>query len=162
MRRRVYTAGPRSAAAISAAHRGLIFLITSSVVATIWTTVPATGQTKKGPTGAVTRPPAAQVDDLTAILNRYNELEAAGNYAAALTEAQNLERGVKARFGVNHANYGFALNNLATVHQAQGQYGEAEGLYKLALAIKERAFGANHHKINCFRATKCDYFRVVG
>ena len=47
-------------------------------------------------------PAAAQQSDLNAILKRFEELYAAGNYPAALVEAQKFEAGVKARFGVNH------------------------------------------------------------
>jgi tetratricopeptide (TPR) repeat protein len=61
-----------------------------------------------------------------------------------LTAAQNLEREVKARFGINHAKYGQALNNLAVVYDEQGKYAEAEGLFKRALTIREQAVGANH------------------
>ena len=89
-------------------------------------------------------PAAAQQGDLNAILKRFNELYAAGNYPAALVEAQKLEAVVKARFGVNHGNYGFALNNLAIVYDEQGKYADAEGLYKRALAIYEKAHGADH------------------
>ena len=89
-------------------------------------------------------PAAAQQGDLGATLRRFNELYAAGNYPAALVEAQKLEAGVKARFGVNHANYGVALDNLARVYGQQGKYADAEGLYKRALAIREKALGADH------------------
>jgi CHAT domain-containing protein/Tfp pilus assembly protein PilF len=89
-------------------------------------------------------PAAAQQGDLNAIQKRYNELYAAGNYGAALVEAQKLEAVVKARFGVNHGNYGIALNNLAKVYEEQGKYADAEGLHKRALAIKEKALGKDH------------------
>jgi CHAT domain-containing protein/Tfp pilus assembly protein PilF len=59
-------------------------------------------------------------------------------------EAQKLEAGVKARLGVNHANYRIALYNLAVVYAALGKYADAEGLFKRALAIKEKALGADH------------------
>ena len=36
------------------------------------------------------------------------------------------------------------LNNLALVYRAQGKYSEAEGLFKRALAIREKALGASH------------------
>jgi CHAT domain-containing protein len=36
------------------------------------------------------------------------------------------------------------LNNLAGVYEAQGKYADAEGLYRRALAIKEKALGADH------------------
>jgi CHAT domain-containing protein/tetratricopeptide (TPR) repeat protein len=89
-------------------------------------------------------PAAAQQGDLNAIHRRYDELYAAGNYAAALVEAQKLEAGVKARLGVNHANYSIALYNLAVVYAALGKYADAEGVFKRALAIKEKALGADH------------------
>ena len=77
-------------------------------------------------------PAAAQQGDLNAILKQFSELYAAGNYPAALVEAQKLEARVKARFGVNHGNYGIALNNLASVYRAQGRYADAEALYARA------------------------------
>ena len=36
------------------------------------------------------------------------------------------------------------LNNLALVYRAQAKYREAEGLFKRALAIREKALGASH------------------
>jgi tetratricopeptide (TPR) repeat protein len=89
-------------------------------------------------------PAAAQQGDLNAIIKRFNELRAAGNYPAALVEAQKVEALVKARFGVAHAKYGFALYNLAVVYREQGKYADAEGLYKRALAIYEKTRGADH------------------
>jgi CHAT domain-containing protein/tetratricopeptide (TPR) repeat protein len=86
-------------------------------------------------------PAAAQQGDLT---KRFQELFAAGNYPAALVEAQKVEAVVKARFGVNHANYSTALNNLAIVYEEQGRYAEAEGIHKRALAIREKALGTDH------------------
>jgi CHAT domain-containing protein/tetratricopeptide (TPR) repeat protein len=89
-------------------------------------------------------PVAAQQRDINAILKRFIEFNAAGNYPAALREAQKLEAGVKARFGVNHANYGAALHNLGLAYWNEGNYAEAEGLYKHALAIREKALGTKH------------------
>ena len=40
--------------------------------------------------------------------------------------------------GANHPDVGQTLNNLAIVYRAQGKYTEAEGLYKRALAIREK------------------------
>jgi CHAT domain-containing protein/tetratricopeptide (TPR) repeat protein len=88
-------------------------------------------------------PAAAQQGDLHAIIWRYHELYAAGNYSAALVEAQKFEAGIKARSGTHNANYSLALNNLANVYRAQGKYAEAEALHKRALAIYE-ALGKDH------------------
>ncbi len=87
---------------------------------------------------------AAQEGDLNAILRRFDQAYDAGDYAAALVQAQKWEAIVKARFGVNHSNYGSALNNLAKVYATQGKYGEAEELFKGALAIKEKTKGERH------------------
>ena len=89
-------------------------------------------------------PAGAQQSDLQAIYKRYQEYYQAGNYAAAVVEAQKFEAVVKGRFGTSHTNYAAALNNLANVYSAQGKYSDAEGLYKRALAIREKALGANH------------------
>jgi tetratricopeptide (TPR) repeat protein len=89
----------------------------------------------------------AAADDLDAISKRYEEFLAAGNYPAALIEAQRFEAGVKARFGVNHADYGGALNNLARVYMAQGKYADAEGLFKRALAIYEKTQGPDRPNV---------------
>ena len=45
---------------------------------------------------------------------------------------------------MNHPNYAVALHNLALAYGNQGKYADAEGLYKRALAIREKALGANH------------------
>jgi CHAT domain-containing protein len=89
-------------------------------------------------------PASAQQADIGVIYKRFSELYAAGNYAAALVEAQKYEAAVKTQFGANHTNYASALNNLAVVYYWQGKYAEAEGLHKRALAIREQALGANH------------------
>jgi hypothetical protein len=69
---------------------------------------------------------AAQETDLNAIFRRFQELHAAGNYPAALREAEKYEAVVKSRFGTNHVNYASALGSLALVHKAQGKYAEAQ------------------------------------
>jgi len=92
-------------------------------------------------------PAMAQQGDLNAIFKRFSELYRAGDYPAALIEAQKFEAVVKARFGVNHSNYGSALNNLALVYQAQGNYAEAEALDKRTLAIKEHTLGTGHRDV---------------
>src|SRR6476660_8019771 len=90
---------------------------------------------------------SAQPADIKAINKAFQDHYARGNYPAAQIDAQELERLVKARFGADHAYYAGALNKLAIVVQAQGKYGEAEGLYKRALAIREKTLGANHSDV---------------
>jgi tetratricopeptide (TPR) repeat protein/CHAT domain-containing protein len=93
---------------------------------------------------ALATPAFAQESDIHAIFKRFQEFYFAGNYPAALVEAQKVEAAVKARVGTNHPAYAAALNNLAAVYLSQGKHGEAEELYKRALAIREQALGANH------------------
>jgi hypothetical protein len=69
----------------------------------------------------VTTPAAAQqIGDLNVILGRVDELLRAGNYPAALIEAQKLEAISKTRFGTSHVNYAVALGRLAIVYLEQG------------------------------------------
>src|SRR6516225_1904101 len=87
---------------------------------------------------------SAQPADIKAIDKTFQDHYARGNYPAAHTDAQELERRVKARFGTDHPGYAVALNKLAIVSLAEGKYSEAEGLFKRALAIREKALGASH------------------
>jgi tetratricopeptide (TPR) repeat protein len=85
-------------------------------------------------------PATAQEPEINAIV----ELIARGDHAAALAQAQKLEAAAKAQFGVNHNSYANALNTLATVYVAQQKYDEAEGLYRRAIAIREKVLGDDH------------------
>ncbi len=40
-----------------------------------------------------------------------------------------------------------SLNNLAELYRAQGQYAQAEPLYKRSLAIVEKALGPDHPNV---------------
>jgi CHAT domain-containing protein/Flp pilus assembly protein TadD len=83
-------------------------------------------------------PASAQPSPLAVIHKRYNELFAAGNYAAALAEARRYEAGVVAQLGTGHVNYGSALGNIGNVYSKLGRYAEAEDLYRRAMAVFER------------------------
>jgi tetratricopeptide (TPR) repeat protein len=43
-----------------------------------------------------------------------------------------------------HPQVATTLSNLALVYQEQGKYADAEGLFKRALGIEEKALGAGH------------------
>ena len=90
---------------------------------------------------------SAQPADIKAIDKAFQDHYARGNYPAAQIDAQELERLAKARFGADHAFYAVALNKLGIAFQSQGKYGEAEGLLKRALVIREKALGANHSDV---------------
>lgn len=72
-------------------------------------------------------PPAPLLaqQELSAVLNQTNQLFGAGNYDAALIQAQKLEAGVKTR-GANHPNYEIALNQPLRIYAALGRYANAE------------------------------------
>jgi CHAT domain-containing protein/tetratricopeptide (TPR) repeat protein len=97
--------------------------------------------------GLLLAPASAQQDDLNALFKRANELLSAGQYDAALVEAQKFEAAAKARLGTSDANYANALSTLAKVYQFQGKYADAEGLYKRALAIWEAKLGKDHPNV---------------
>jgi CHAT domain-containing protein/Tfp pilus assembly protein PilF len=83
----------------------------------------------------------AQQVDLAATWTRFFKFFDAGNYPAALAEAQKYETGTKARFGTEHPNYADALNMLANVYEVTGRYPEAEELFQQELAILEKTRG---------------------
>ena len=87
---------------------------------------------------------SAQPADIIAVNKAFQDHYARGNYPAAHTDAQELERRVKARFGADHPYYAAALNKLAIVYWKQRKYSEAEALHKRALAIREKVLGANN------------------
>jgi tetratricopeptide (TPR) repeat protein len=90
---------------------------------------------------------SAQPADIKAIDKAFQDHYSRGNYPAAQIDAQQLERLAKARFGADHPYYAVALNKLGIVFRAQGKYGEAEGLFKRALVIREKALGATHSDV---------------
>jgi CHAT domain-containing protein/lipopolysaccharide biosynthesis regulator YciM len=81
--------------------------------------------------------PAAQQTDTAVSQKRFQNLYAAGNYSAALAEAQKAEAAAK-RGGTNNFAYVSALNDLARAHQALGRYAEAAGMFKQVLSILQK------------------------
>src|SRR2546426_7329710 len=51
------------------------------------------------------------------------------------------------RLGPDHPSGATSLNNLAGLYRAQGQYAQAEPLYKRSLAIWEKALGPDHSSV---------------
>ncbi len=68
---------------------------------------------------------------------RYGEAER--QFKAALREAEN--------FGEQDPRFATSLNNLAELYRAQGNYTEAEPLYKRSLAIIEKVLGPEHPNV---------------
>jgi tetratricopeptide (TPR) repeat protein len=77
---------------------------------------------------SVLLPSAAQIDPAAA-QKRFQDLYEAGNYSAALAEAQKAEATAK-RAGTNNFAYVSALNDLARAHQALGRYADAASMFK--------------------------------
>ncbi len=65
---------------------------------------------------------------------RYGEAEK--RWLAALEEAEN--------FGPDDERLATSLNNLAALYYSQGNYAEAEPLFKRSLALREKALGPDH------------------
>jgi CHAT domain-containing protein/tetratricopeptide (TPR) repeat protein len=82
-------------------------------------------------------PSAAQQVDTAVSQKRFQDLYEAGNYSAALAEAQKAEAAAK-HGGTNNFAYVSALNDLARAQQALGQYGEAARMFKQVLATLQK------------------------
>lgn len=92
---------------------------------------------------AIIASPASAENDLQAMLRRIQEYSAAGNYPAALTEAERWTSTIKSRMGSNSSAHGAGLDQIARVYQLQGRYSESETFSKRAVAIVEKAKGPN-------------------
>src|SRR5262245_57536721 len=80
---------------------------------------------------------AAQQNDIAAAQKRFQDLYAAGDYSAALAEAQKNEAAAK-RGGTNNFAYVSALNDLARAHQALGRYAEAAGMFRQVVGTMQK------------------------
>jgi CHAT domain-containing protein/Tfp pilus assembly protein PilF len=72
--------------------------------------------------------------------NKAEALEAAGKYSEAIPYARRALEIMEQRFGPNHPNVAAFLNTLASLHQDQGNFRDAETLLRRALEIQERGF----------------------
>jgi tetratricopeptide (TPR) repeat protein len=55
-----------------------------------------------------------------------------------------------------------SLNNLAALYRAQGQYAQAEPLFKRSLAIREKALGPDHPDVATSLNNLAALFRKTG
>ena len=83
---------------------------------------------------------------LTGAFNRYSQFYAEGRYQEALPFSEEAGRLVTHEFGLDHPNTATLLDDLATLHQAQGRYAEAEPLFQRSLAIAEKALEPEHRR----------------
>ena len=88
----------------------------------------------------------AQQIDVAAAQKRFQDLYAAGDYSAALAEAQKTEAAAK-RGGTNNFAYVSALNDLARAHQALGRYAEAAAMFKQVLGTLQKNLPPNDQRL---------------
>ncbi len=72
------------------------------------------------------------------------QLYRAGDYPAALERAREVLEDAERVLGPEHPDTLSSVNNLASLHQIQGRYGEAELLYRRALEARARVLGPEH------------------
>ena len=80
--------------------------------------------------------------------------EAEKQFEAALKEAE--------AFGPDDVRLATSLNELGLVYDAQGNYGEAEPLYKRALPILEKALGPEHPNVAASLNNFAELYRKQG
>lgn len=68
----------------------------------------------------------------------------------------------EACLGVNHADVGAIVGNLAMIHHLQGKHDDAEGFYKRAIAIKTSALGQKHPEVQKLLSSFADLLQSVG
>lgn len=65
-----------------------------------------------------------------------------GKYARGIAVSQAALKAAEENVDPDHPDVATSLNHLALLYDAQGQYAEAEPLYKRALVIREKAPGS--------------------
>ncbi|MBT1570101.1 tetratricopeptide repeat protein, partial [Klebsiella pneumoniae] len=64
--------------------------------------------------------------------------------------------------GPDHPDVATSLNNLAELYRSQGQYAQAEPLFKRSLAIWERALGPDHPDVATSLNNLAELYRSQG
>ncbi len=64
--------------------------------------------------------------------------------------------------GPEHPDVATSLNNLALLYQAQGNYAEAEPLFRRSLAIYEKALGPEHPSVATSLENYAALLRKIG
>jgi len=64
--------------------------------------------------------------------------------------------------GPDHPYMAGELNNLAELYGTQGQYAQAEPLYKRSLAIDEKALGPDHPEVATSLENMAALYRKIG
>ena len=87
---------------------------------------------------AVPRCAVAQPDDVAVAQKRFQDLYAAGDYAAAPFAGAQKNGAAAKRGGTSNFAYVSALNDLARAHQALGRYGGRPGCSKRVLGTLQK------------------------
>ena len=91
--------------------------------------------------------PEEPEEELAGLNKRVEELSQEEHYKEAIEIAKTVVEKSEHVWGKNHSRVATALNELAGLYQAQGQYTTAEPLYQRALQIREIAFGPDHPEV---------------
>jgi tetratricopeptide (TPR) repeat protein len=83
-------------------------------------------------------------EELEGLNKGFLQLYAAGDYVAALDQAEKYEQAVKAALGTSNPTYAAALRHLALASESLGKYPAAEDFHARALALYEQKLGTTH------------------
>ncbi len=86
----------------------------------------------------------------------------AGNYAAALAEAQTLAPMIGTQSGERSVNYAIALSHLAECYMNLDRYGEAEPMFQQAIAIVDALPSPNRNLAVALRAELGGNYELMG
>jgi len=111
--------------------------------------------------GLVFAPMAAQPADTQAEHRRFQDLYSAGDYSAALVEAQKNEANAK-RGGTNNIAYISALNDLARAHYQLGHYADAAKMFQQVVNALQKNIPQNDPQLLQAKNNLADaYFRLT-
>jgi CHAT domain-containing protein/tetratricopeptide (TPR) repeat protein len=111
--------------------------------------------------GLVLAPTAARPLDSQAAHRRFEDLYSAGNYNAALVEAQKNEANAKRR-GTNNIAYVSALNDLARAHYQLGHYAEAASMFQRVVNALQKNIPKSDPRLLQAKNNLADaYFRLT-
>jgi tetratricopeptide (TPR) repeat protein len=107
-------------------------------------------------------PAQAQSPELDELYKRGVELYQAGKYAEAVPIAEQYIKVAAANFGEDNPVYASGLGYLGVLDQALNRTAEAEGLFKRALGIKEKALGPDHKEVAEALLKLAEFYRSQG
>ncbi len=86
---------------------------------------------------------AEEPEDAWTVLNKHTvELVQQGRYEEAFANAQKATAQARVRFGLNHLTTAKAMNNLANLYAARGNFVASQDLYEKVLKIETEQLGA--------------------